>query len=98
MMQLQAAEAGPTLTEVEACAEMVPLADAALLDLGCGSAAATLAIARDWPGTRITAMEVDVAQHSLNLARGELPGVRFVLGGAQEIPAHDGAFYAVLMF
>jgi len=77
--------------------ELLPLARARILELGCGRAEATRAIASRHPDARITAMEVDRVQHEINLAHRDLPNVAFAEGGAQAIPAPDASFDIVLM-
>jgi SAM-dependent methyltransferase len=77
---------------------LLPLAHARVLELGCGRAEATRAIAARHPGARITAMEVDAIQHRINLGHRDLPNVEYVEGAAQAIPAPDGSFDVVLMF
>ena len=78
--------------------ELLQLDDKDILELGCGRADKTRAIAGAGRGRRIVASEVDTAQHAENLRGGELPGVRFVLGGAEAIPAPDRSFDVVLLF
>ena len=77
---------------------LLPLAHARILELGCGRAEATRAIALRHPEARITAMEVDRIQHAINLARRDLPNVEHIEAGAQAIPADDASFDVVLMF
>jgi len=77
---------------------LLHLAGARVLELGCGRAEATRAIAARHPDARITAMEVDRVQHAINLANRDLPNVEYVEGGAQAIPAPDASFDVVLMF
>lgn len=77
---------------------LLSLAHARVLELGCGRAEATRAIAGRHPDARITAMEVDKVQHAINVANRDLPNVEYVEGGAQAIPAPDASFDVVLMF
>jgi ubiquinone/menaquinone biosynthesis C-methylase UbiE len=77
---------------------LLPLAHARILELGCGRAEFTRAIATRYPHARITATEVDAIQHRLNCDNGGQPNVRFVEGGAQAIPADDASVDIVLMF
>lgn len=77
---------------------LLPLDGARILELGCGKAEVTKAIARSAKGVSITAMEVDRIQHELNCRNADLPNVRFELGGAEDIPAADNGFDIVLMF
>lgn len=79
-------------------AELLPLRGAHLLELGCGAAEKTRAIAERGGVAAITALEVDEIQHAKNLQIRDLPKVQFCLGGAQAIPAADACFDIVLMF
>ena len=78
--------------------ELLPLGGAHVLDLGCGTAEKTRAIARDGQVASITALEVDEVQHGKNLQSGDQANVVFRLGGAEAIPAADASFDIVLMF
>jgi len=69
-----------------------------IIELGCGAAGATRHIAQTNPGCSIDALEVDEIQHGKNLQIADLPNVRFVLAGAQDIPAADQQYDAVFMF
>ena len=94
--------AGPTdqreVSEASIYEALLPLAHAGVLELGCGRAELTRAIATHYPDARIVATEVDTIQHRLNCASGGQPNVRFVEGGAQAIPADDASVDIVLMF
>jgi ubiquinone/menaquinone biosynthesis C-methylase UbiE len=74
------------------------LDDADVLELGCGRAEHTRAIATRHPRARITALEVDPVQHRANLAAGGPPNLRFAAGPAQSIPAPDASFDVVMLF
>jgi len=78
--------------------EMLPLKEARVLELGCGSAELTRAIAETDGVASITAMEVDEIQHGKNLLINDLPNVEFKAGGAEAIPADVETFHIVLMF
>jgi ubiquinone/menaquinone biosynthesis C-methylase UbiE len=77
---------------------LLPLSGADVLELGCGKAEKTLAIARSGRVASITALEVDEIQHAKNLQIDAPPAVSFRLGGAEAIPAEDARFDIVLMF
>jgi SAM-dependent methyltransferase len=83
--------------ERELIEQWLPVSEARMLELGCGRAEMTRALAAAHPQARWTAMEVDAVQHARNLASERLPNLGFVEGGAQAIPAPDAAFDAVLM-
>ena len=77
---------------------MLPLKDAKVLELGCGRAELTRAIAETNEVTSITAMEADEIQHKKNLLINDLPNVEFIMGRAEKIPSEDESFDIVLMF
>lgn len=82
--------------ESELIAAELPLEHAQVLELGCGKAEKTRAIAQKVAA--IVALEVDAIQHALNLRIADLPNVSFRQGAAQDIPAPDCAFDIVMMF
>jgi len=96
-MRLAAADPGPHSREIEQAALLLPLEQARVLELGCGRAEFTRALAARFPAARITAMEVDAIQHAKNLA-AERPGnVAFAAGGADAIPLPAASVDVVLM-
>lgn len=68
-----------------------------LLELGCGRAQTTQALARRFPALEIIATEVDETQHAFNLAIDDLPNVRFQFGGAEQIELQDASVNFVIM-
>jgi SAM-dependent methyltransferase len=77
---------------------LLPLTRAHVLELGCGKAEKTRALAKGGQVASITALEVDAVQHAKNLLIGDLPNVSFSGGGAEAIPAADASVDIVLMF
>jgi len=77
---------------------LLPLQGARILELGCGNAEKTRAIAQAGKVASITALEVDKVQHAKNTQIRDLPNVDFRFGGAEAIPAPDASFDIVLMF
>ena len=77
---------------------LLPLRGAHVLELGCGKAEKTRAIAHGGQVVSITALEVDEIQHAKNLQISDLPTVSFSVGGAEAIPAADASVDIVLMF
>ncbi|MDD3518001.1 MAG: class I SAM-dependent methyltransferase [Chromatiales bacterium] len=77
---------------------LLPLDGARIIELGCGTAGHTRAIAESGRPAAILACEVDTIQHEKNLALRDLPSVRFVHGGAEAIPAADASADVVMMF
>ena len=77
---------------------LLPLGGAHVLELGCGKAEQTRAIAQEGQVASIVALEVDEIQHARNLQIRDLPNVSFSVGGAEEIPVADASYDIVLMF
>lgn len=84
--------------EKEIYESLLPLDGARVLELGCGKAEKTRAMAQGGRVSAILALEVDRIQHARNLQVADLPNVTFAEGGAEAIPAADGAYDIVLMF
>jgi len=97
-MQISASTGVPTRRESEVYEGRLPLDGARILELGCGRAQLTRAIATTGRDRHLLALEVDAIQHGLNLAIDDLPNVRFDLAGAEAIPAAEGAFDVAFMF
>ena len=76
----------------------LPLAGARILELGCGKAEKTRAIAQSGKVASILALEIDAVQHARNLQIADLPNVSFCQGAAEAIPAADNLFDIVMMF
>ena len=62
-----------------------------IIELGCGAAELARKLLARFPGSEITGLEVDERQHAKNLLQ-PLPGLHFMLAGAQAIPFPVGAF------
>jgi len=88
---------GPLVDELAWLAASLPLDGAHVLELGCGRAEVTRALARTGRPASILALEVDRVQHAANLAAPPEPGVTFAEGGAEAIPAPDASVDVVLM-
>ena len=97
-MRLRDPDSRTVCSERDVYSELLPLADARIAELGCGRAELTRAIAEQFPGAQIIALEVDTIQHARNLAISDLPNVRFVTGGAEALPLDDNSVDLVLMF
>lgn len=82
--------------ELDLLAEWVPLERAQVIELGCGAAALARALVARWPGSQVTALEVDERQHAKNLAQ-PAERLHFVAAGAQAIPFGDAGFDLALM-
>ena len=73
------------------------LQGAQVLELGCGRALKTRQIAERYRPAKLIATEVDRVQHEKNVLIDDLPNVRFVYGGAEEIDLPDSAIDVVIM-
>lgn len=97
-MQISQIRIDRNCPESEVYNELLTLDGKHILELGCGAAEYTRAIAEDGNGRRITATEVDQRQHAKNLTVDDLPNVTFILAGAESIPLADESFDIVMMF
>ena len=79
-------------------ASRLPLAGARILELGCGAAQQTRAIAALDKTTELTALEVDQVQHEKNLRSSSATNIAFKLAGAEAIPEPDASFDIVMLF
>jgi len=69
-----------------------------ILELGCGRAELTRAIASTGHNRQVLALEVDEVQHALHQQITDLDNVEFRLAGAEDIPADDNSVDVVFMF
>lgn len=97
-MQLLSTQIERYCNESDIYNEVLSLDSKHILELGCGAADLTRAIASDGYDRLITATEVDQRQHDKNLLIDDLPNVTFILAGAEAIPVSDESFNIVLMF
>lgn len=97
-MKIQEPSAAETIDEFAVYTELLPLDNATIIELGCGAAAHTRAIAETARPAHILACEVDRIQHEKNLAITDLPNVTFVQAGAEAIPADSTSSDIVMMF
>ena len=87
----------PTISdELELLGQWVSLADADLIELGCGAAQLARNLLAAHPRSRVTAIEVDQRQLAKNLQQPQ-PGLHFVEAGAEAIPFADQSFDLALM-
>lgn len=97
-MRIQNPSATGLFNEAELYHRLLPLEGARIIELGCGTAAHTRAIATNGRPAAILACEVDTIQHQKNLAISDLPTVTFAHAGAEAIPAADESADVVMMF
>lgn len=97
-MQLQNPDATTRCNELDLIGNYLPLTNATVLELGCGTARMTRLIAERFPVARIIATEVDQIQHAKNLASKHPDCIEFIAGGAQAIALPDNSVDVVFMF
>lgn len=105
-MQIHNPNATHLCNELDLIAQYLPLANATVLELGCGKAQMTRRIAERFPVARFIATEVDQIQHANNLeqqrslsaAEGSHQRIEFHAGGAEAIDAPDNSIDVVFMF
>jgi SAM-dependent methyltransferase len=83
--------------EVDFLRCVVPLADARVIELGCGKADLSRRLVERGFVRSVTALEVDRRQHAANVAGNPPAGLNFVAGGAEAIPLPDAQFDLALM-
>jgi ubiquinone/menaquinone biosynthesis C-methylase UbiE len=97
-MKIEEPSVEGVINEAEVYNRLLPLDGAQIIELGCGAAAHTRAIAESGRPAAILACEVDTIQHEKNLAITDLPTVTFCHAGAEAIPAEDASADIVMMF
>lgn len=96
-MQLKSDNITPTCPESDIYESVLHLDGKRILDLGCGNAQKTLAIASRGKDRQLLGLEADAIQHRKN-EQLNAPHVSFQLGEAQQIPSDDNVFDVVFMF
>lgn len=89
---------GRNCPEHEIYNELLELNGKHILELGCGRAEITRAIATEGESRSMVALEVDEIQHNLHKQITDLPNVEFRMAGAESIPYPDNSFDVVFMF
>jgi ubiquinone/menaquinone biosynthesis C-methylase UbiE len=87
-----------TCAEAEILNQVLSFDNKNILELGCGKAEITRVIATEGLDRSITATEVDKIQHQKNLEIDDLPNVKFLYAGSQDLPFEDSSFDIVLLF
>jgi len=97
-MQLIADDISTICSDRDVYTTRLALDNCAIVELGCGTAMHTHAIASEGVGRSITAFEVDETQLAINVAANQAPNVRFAYGGAEKIACADASTDVVFMF
>ena len=82
--------------ELAILAELLPLADQHVIELGCGGARLARDLLARYPDARVTGLEVDAIQHAKNLA-APAERLTFIAAGAEAIPLTQAQFDLALM-
>ena len=96
-MKIHDPNAYRTATELEIMEPVLPNPGMRVLKLGCGRAWMTRRMSELFQPREIIATEVDRIQHEKNLQIDDLPNVRFIYGGAEQIDLPDDSVDRVLM-
>jgi ubiquinone/menaquinone biosynthesis C-methylase UbiE len=91
------AESQPESNELNVIKELLNTEATAFLELGCGAAYQTRAVAENTNVESIVGVEIDAIQHDKNLLITDLPKVTFKSYGAESIQEEDQSFDAVIM-
>ncbi len=97
-MQIEQTGVAGVVMEAEVYQRLLPIDGAHIIELGCGAAMHTRAIAESGRPASLLACEVDTIQHEKNLAITDLPTLTFCHAAADAIPAADGSADIVMMF
>lgn len=98
MMHLSDPTQTQLVNEVALLLAQLPIDNAHLLELGCGTAEKTRTLAANPRIQHITALEIDPIQHARHLTFTDLPQVTFIQGIAQDIPLANDSVDVVVMF
>lgn len=82
--------------ELDVLADLVPLAEQRIIELGCGNARLARALVQRFAGSQVVGLEVDAVQHAKNLAAPQ-ERLLFMAGSAEAVPFPDGSFDGALM-
>lgn len=82
--------------ELDLLETLVPLAEARVLEAGCGAAALARALLQRHAGAHVTGLDVDDRQLARNVAQPH-PRLAFLRSGAQQLPLPDAAYDGAMM-
>jgi len=82
--------------ELDVLADLLPLAEQRIIELGCGNARLARALVQRFAGSQVVALEVDAVQHAKNLAAPQ-ERLLFIAGTAEAVPFPDASFDGALM-
>lgn len=82
--------------ELDVLADLVPLAEQRIIELGCGNARLARSLLQRFAGSQVVGLEVDAVQHAKNLAAPQ-ERLLFMAGSAEAVPFPDASFDGALM-
>jgi len=82
--------------ELDVLADLVPLAEQRIIELGCGNARLARSLVQRFAGSQVVGLEVDAVQHAKNLAATQ-ERLLFMAGSAEAVPFPDASFDGALM-
>lgn len=82
--------------ELDVLADLVPLAEQRIIELGCGNARLARSLVQRFAGSQVVGLEVDAVQHAKNLAAPQ-ERLLFMAGSAEAVPFPDASFDGALM-
>lgn len=82
--------------ELDVLADLVPLAEQRIIELGCGNARLARSLVQRFAGSQLVGLEVDAVQHAKNLAAPQ-ERLLFMAGSAEAVPFPDASFDGALM-
>lgn len=82
--------------ELDVLADLVPLAEQRIIELGCGNARLARSLVLRFAGSQVVGLEVDAVQHAKNLAAPQ-ERLLFMAGSAEAVPFPDASFDGALM-
>lgn len=82
--------------ELDVLADLVPLAEQRIIELGCGNARLARSLVQRFAGSQVVGLEVDAVQHAQNVASPQ-EHLLFMAGSAQDVPFPDASFDGAMM-
>ena len=82
--------------ELDVLADLVPLAEQRIIELGCGNARLARSLVQRFAGSQVVGLEVDAVQHAKNLAAPQ-ERLLFMAGSAEAVPFPDASFDGAIM-
>lgn len=82
--------------ELDLLADLVPLAEQRIIELGCGNARLARALVQRFAGSQVVGLEVDEVQHAKNVGSPQ-ERLLFMAGSAEAVPFPDASFDGALM-